>query len=96
MVTDAPTPTAEVHPSAGHAGSPVGVRGTNFGSFETVKILFRDSAGTRTALGSVTTDALGAFVASVSIPPNAAPGAATVRAAGQVSGLSANRPFTVT
>lgn len=80
--------------TSGAAGSTLNVTGRNFGPQENVKLAFIDSTGAKFALGSVTTDVSGAFGKTV-VVPNAATGAAKVRATGVTSTLLATAAFTV-
>jgi hypothetical protein len=78
-------------PASGPPGSMTLVTGQGFGANETV-ILGFDAL----AVSSALTDGAGSFTKSIQIPKGARPGAHTVSARGQRSGLFASAVFTVT
>ena len=87
-------PILTLTPDTGPVGTSVLATGTSFGASEEVDILFIQD---RTQfIGSTTTDATGAFSFTVTIPSNAHPGTANIRAQGAVSRLKASTVFTVT
>jgi hypothetical protein len=88
--------TISLSKSSVAAGSSVTVTGSNYGPAEVVTISFKDSAGTTSSLGTVTTAEDGSFSTSVTIPSTAAAGAGTVSAKGGTSRLSASKALTVT
>jgi hypothetical protein len=67
------------------------VHGRGFGLNETVLVDYDET----TQIGSSTTDATGQFVVRVSVPKPALPGTDTLRATGQMSGLTALALFLV-
>jgi hypothetical protein len=87
-------------PDSGPPGSAFTVLGTGFGAHESVPIKFYcwpDNCGTGTVdLGMATTDDSGAFSLAVQAPPLAPAGPHGVGGTGQVSGLAASAPFTIT
>jgi outer membrane protein assembly factor BamB len=70
--------------------SSVQVTGMSFGVSELI-ILDFDS----TQIGTSTTDSTGTFIAKITIPSSALPGAHTIQASGQTSGLSSKATFLV-
>jgi hypothetical protein len=86
-------PTLTLDPTSGPPGSTVLVSGTGFGPSEEIDILFIQN---RTRfLGSTTSDPSGNFSVDETIPGNADPGDASIRAQGAVSRIRATATFTV-
>ncbi len=80
-------------PVTGPVGTSVKVSGTLFGANETVKI-YLDSSST-TAIGTVSTNAAGAFSKNVTVPATSI-GTHKIHAVGQSSGKRKSLTFTVT
>src|SRR5207302_11280002 len=79
-ITDQPKPHLAANPASAAPSTVVQVSGSDFGSFELVKISFVDSVSGATVLGSVTTDASGRFTTQVTIPAGATSGSQRLRA----------------
>ena len=77
-------------PAVGPPTTRTVVKGTGFGPSETVDISFDSHSE-----GSAETDPQGRFWAPIEIPANALPGAYSVQATGESSGLKATATFTV-
>jgi hypothetical protein len=96
-VTDAPLPPAvSVQPASGPPGTVMTISGGGYGSFESVRITFRDSASSSTVLGTVRSQSDGSFYLTAPIPQTAARGGAKVTALGLTSRLSGATRFKVT
>ena len=91
----APRPTLALSRTAGPPGVQVEVTGKGFRPFERVRVSLIEADGT-TLLATPKTNESGSFLAVIRVPQAAGEGAAKVRATGAVSGISVNRPFTVT
>jgi Tol biopolymer transport system component len=88
-------PKVTVKPKSAAPGATLTVTVSDFLSEQTVKLVFTDSGGTQTTLGSAQTALAGGFTHKVKIPAAAAAGAGTLKAVG-VGGLSAVTKVTVT
>ena len=68
--------------TSGVPGTTITLTGTGFGISEPVNLSFTDALGTATSLGTVISDAVGAFATPVDIPAAAAGGRGTLDATG--------------
>src|SRR6202521_4423433 len=82
--------TVSVSPAAGPPTTKASATGSGFTAGETVTLTFDTSAA-----GSAIADSTGNFTQPVLVPKSAQPGAHTVQAAGQTSGLLASATFTI-
>ncbi len=82
--------SVSVSPAIGTPTTKTTISGSGFNAGETVNLLFDASTA-----GSSSADAAGNFTRTVQIPKSAQPGAHTIQAVGQSSGLSAAATFTV-
>ncbi len=85
------TTTITLSKVTGPPTTKVTVKGTGFGSSETVIATFDSS----TMLGTATTDSMGNFSLGIAIPASALPGKHSIQATGQSSGLTASHTFLV-
>lgn len=85
------TTTITLSKVTGPPTTKVTVKGTGFGSSETVIATFDSS----TMLGTTTTDSMGNFSLGIAIPAAALPGNHSIQATGQSSGLTASHTFLV-
>ena len=90
FIVPPPTPAETLSPTVGPPTSSVSVSGSNFGSYEAVDVYF-DTTDEELA----STNALGLFTISISIPSGAVPGTHWVTAVGRHSGRSAQASFLV-
>ena len=95
-VIDAPAPALVLTPNSGPPGTDVRVKGTGFGAFERIKLVFIDSVSGKTGLGTVTVSVNGGFSKCVRVPANATPGDQNIGARGAISGVQGLEVFTVT
>jgi len=83
------TATIRLSTVTGPPTTKVTVKGTGFGSSETVIATF----DINTVLGTTTTDSMGNFSLGITIPASALPGKHSIQATGQSSGLTASHTF---
>src|SRR5262249_10785475 len=76
-------------PNFGPPTSSVTIKGSGFGAFETVDLEFDAEA-----VGMAATNGRGSFSQPIAVPGTALPGAHSVTATGEISGLVATAPFT--
>jgi hypothetical protein len=93
LVSDA---TLAALPASGPPGTSVTLSGSGFPAGDSVTLKFKDVDGTKTSLGTVTTDANGAFSVSKTVPANADPGVGKLSAKSQVTAVTPKAAFTVT
>src|ERR1700716_1448369 len=82
--------SASISPAIGPPNTRATTTGSGFTAAETVNLVFDSSAA-----GSTTADSTGSFNLVLVVPKSAQPGAHTVKATGQTSGLAASVAFTV-
>src|SRR5438874_300147 len=85
------TTTITLSKVTGPPTTKVTVKGTSFGSSETVIVTFDSS----TMLGTTTTNSTGSFSLGITIPASALPGTHSIQATGRSSGLTASHTFLV-
>jgi hypothetical protein len=81
---------------SGPAGSAFTVSGTGYPGNSAVALTFKDVNGAVTSLGTVTTDATGAFSQAVTVPAGAAMGCAKVTAKSRITSVQVVKTFKVT
>lgn len=90
------TAALSLTPSRGPPGTAVRIDGSGYPANDTVPLRFKDKAGRSTNLGSVSTDAAGAFSISKSVPGNAAAGVGKFSGKSQVAAVNPKAAFDVT
>ena len=85
-----------VSPTSAPRGTSVAITGAGFPANDTVKLTFKDAAGTVTTLPSAQSDSSGSFSTNFIVPAGAAVGKAKVTAKSNLTGASTVKSLTVT